>query len=315
MSRIRAATHIAALVLIAIASSIASSVRAQDTTASKEVMERRQQEMLSKVVWQKGPVKASLGSRGEINVPANYQFADPDNARTFLEALGNPSDGNELGVVMPLPSTIKNDADFFFIVFTFQDVGYVKDDDKSELLTDDAANAILNSIKTATDNANELRRQRGWPTVNIGGWDTKPFYDPVTNNLTWAIQILEQDSAGVNYDSRILGREGVIAAKMVVSQGSLAALVPTYRNMVQHVSFKQGQRYSEFRSGDKVATYGLIGLAAGGATVAIAKAWKGLVKLIVVGIGALFAAIGSLFRKIKSFFTGGNKQTTNSTSA
>ena len=36
--------------------------------------------------------------------------------------------------------------------------------------------------------------QRGWATLSVEGWATKPFYDRATNNLTWAITA--HDNAG-----------------------------------------------------------------------------------------------------------------------
>ena len=45
----------------------------------------------------------------------------------------------------------------WFVVFEFEDVGYVKDDEKKSL----DAGAMLSSIKTNTDRANQVRRQNG----------------------------------------------------------------------------------------------------------------------------------------------------------
>ena len=74
--------------------------------------------------------------------------------------------------------------------------------------------------------------------------------------------------------------------------------VPTVKGLLTGFRYKKGSRYAEWRSGDKVAAYGLTGLIAGGGTVAVAK--TGLLaklgamlakggKAIVVAIIAFFA--------------------------
>jgi uncharacterized membrane-anchored protein len=48
--------------------------------------------------------------------------------------------------------------------------------------------------------------------------------------------------------------------------------------LLQNYSFNEGEKYSEFRSGDKIAEYGLSALIVGGAAAAAVKtgAFKGL---------------------------------------
>jgi uncharacterized membrane-anchored protein len=65
----------------------------------------------------------------------------------------------------------------------------------------------------------------------------------------------------------------------------------------------QGERYAEFKPGDRAAEYGLAGLIVGGAAAAAAKsgALKGFIKVIGVAAIAAFAALaaflGRLFRR------------------
>ena len=72
--------------------------------------------------------------------------------------------------------------------------------------------------------------------------------------------------------------------------------------MLSGFDFVQGQKYAEFRQGDRMAAYGLTGLIAGGGVAVAAKTglfkwiWKGLVAAV-VGIGALFK---KLFRREKA---------------
>ena len=67
-----------------------------------------------------------------------------------------------------------------------------------------------------TEEANKIRRQRGWGTIDVVGWERMPFYDANTNNLTWAITGSSEEGNSVNYSTRLLGRRGVINADLVI---------------------------------------------------------------------------------------------------
>jgi uncharacterized membrane-anchored protein len=78
--------------------------------------------------------------------------------------------------------------------------------------------------------------------------------------------------------------------------------------MLTGYSFQSGQSYAEFRSGDKVAKYGLAALVLGGAAVGAAKlglfAWVAVLlkkgwKLIIIAVAAVAGAIKKVFAKIK----------------
>jgi uncharacterized membrane-anchored protein len=73
-----------------------------------------------------------------------------------------------------------------------------------------------------------------------------------------------------------------------------------FKAVLAGYSFNEGERYAEYRSGDKVAEYGLSALIIGGAAAAAAKsgAFKGLAKFIGIGVIALFASIGGFFKRL-----------------
>ena len=89
---------------------------------------------------------------------------------------------------------------------------------------------------------------------------------------------------------------------LVTDPTTLSATLPKFKNVLAGFGFKQGQRYAEFRQGDKVAEYGLTALVVGGATAVAVKAglfkwlWKGLV----VGFLAVIAFFKKLFSRKKS---------------
>jgi uncharacterized membrane-anchored protein len=81
----------------------------------------------------KGPAKAIMGSVAEVRVPEGYLFSDSKGTRTLLQAMGNPTNGRELGFLAPTNMD-------WFVVFEFDNIGFVKDDDKDKLDAHLAAN-------------------------------------------------------------------------------------------------------------------------------------------------------------------------------
>jgi uncharacterized membrane-anchored protein len=240
--------------------------------------------------WTTGPASADLGDIAQIELPEGYRFSGKAGVRRFLELTQNPESGNELGVLLPPDSD-----DMWFVIFEFNPIGYVKDDEKDDL----DADGILASIREGTAQANKERERRGWSTMNIVGWHTAPHYDLRTNNLTWAITGSGSDGNVVNYSVRLLGRRGVMNVDLVLSPEQIEAVVPAFETVLGGFTFKAGSRYAEFRQGDKIAAYGLTALVAGGAGAALAKSGllSKLWKVIVVGIAALVGFIKKLFGK------------------
>lgn len=257
-----------------------------------------------KIGWQKGPFVAKLGSVAEINVPEGYEFADGDGARKVNELSGNPSNGSELGVMVPLGHA---DADNWAIFFEFDETGYVKDDEKTSI----DAGKLMDSIKKGTEQENEERKKRGWVPFHVLDWQLKPFYDQTTNNLTWSIigeAENEKHDRTINYNTRILGRRGVMRTDLVLDP-SLSATVPAkYNELMKGFHFTAGSRYADFVKGDKVAEYGLTALIAGGATAVALKTGlfakllallAGLWKVIAVGLAALATRIKNIWNAIR----------------
>jgi uncharacterized membrane-anchored protein len=250
------------------------------------------------IEWQEGPGTGQIGAIAQINIPEGFRFAGKDGVRRFLELTENPSSGNELAVMVS-PST---GGEPWFVIFEFNQIGYVKDDEKDQL----DANAILQSIRSGTERANEERRKRGWAAMNILGWSTPPRYDAVTNNLTWAIRGSSEGAEVINHSVRLLGRKGVMDVDLVLGPGQVSTAVPAFDDLLSGFEFSPGSRYAEFRPGDRIAEYGLTALVAGGVGAAAAK--SGLLgklwKLLVVGF---LAAVAAIKRAVASVF-GSKKQ-------
>jgi uncharacterized membrane-anchored protein len=243
------------------------------------------------VNWQKGPSVGDLGGNAQVKVPQGYVFAGSADTRTIMEANHNPITGREMGFVAPA-------GEDWFAVFEFDDVGYVKDDEKDSL----DQNALLDSIRQGTEAGNKERVKRGWPTMTILGWETPPRYNDTTHNLEWAIRATSEGAPVVNHNTRLLGRGGVMEVTLVTNPATLKETLPKFKTMLEGFEFKQGHQYAEFRKGDRTAAYGLTGLIVGGGTAALVKtgAFKWIWKALVAGAAAVAALFKKLFSRNKN---------------
>jgi uncharacterized membrane-anchored protein len=236
-----------------------------------------------------GPATARLEGIAQIDVPAGYQFLDGKTTRALMKASGEPTSGREQGLLMPT-------NEHWSVIFEFDDVGYVKDDEKDKL----DADKLLVAIREGTARANQERERLGSPPLEIVGWEQPPRYDSVTHNLEWAVRATSSGRPILNYNTRLLGRKGVMEIVLIIDPDKLSATLPTFRELLAGCSFQSGQNYAEYRSGDKLAKYGLAALIVGGGAVgaaklgmfawlavALKKAWK-LVVVAVVGVIAFF---------------------------
>lgn len=246
----------------------------------------------------KGPATAQLGDVAELQVPEGFMFLNGDQTRAMLQSAGDPVSGNELGFLRPASGG-------WAVYFEFDDIGYIKDAEKEKL---DAAK-LLNNFREGTAAANKERAKAGSPSIEIIGWDKEPVYDPATQNLEWCLRARSDGHEFVNYNTRLLGRTGVMEVVLVVDPDNLDATLTEFRSVVAGHKFQTGQSYAEYRPGDKIAKYGLGALVLGGAAVGAAKlglfaslalflkkAWK----LVIIGL----IAFASFFRKIFGKITG-----------
>ena len=249
--------------------------------------------------WIGGPARVDLGDDlARMDLGEDYLFAGPDDTRLIMQYYGNPPSEAEMGIILP-----RSEEEDWFLILEYYPVGYVRDDDKGEI---DAA-AILESYRQGTEEANREREKMGAAPLHIVGWYEEPRYEEQTNNLTWAMLAQSEDHQVVNYNIRILGRGGYTSAVLVADPQSLAAYKPQVDSIIAGFTYRQGNRYSEFIQGDRVAEFGLTALVAGGAGAAAAKLglFKALGKAgkaIFVAIAAFLAAIGRFFRKIFGLF-------------
>jgi uncharacterized membrane-anchored protein len=239
--------------------------------------------------FQSGPATFPMGEDlAEIDLSENYVFLDRKDTVRLLELTQNPESGREKGTVLPI-----SDAEDWFVVFEFDDIGYVPDED-SELDADE----LLASFREGTRASNETRKEMGWPTMEIVGWHDSPRYDPVTKNLTWAIVGASEGVQSINRIVKVLGRRGVMTLTLVASAEELDMADYQLAKLIDNYRFQSGGTYAEYLPGtDKLAEVGLAALVVGGAGAALVKSgilarfWK----FILVAVAGAGAAIKRLF--------------------
>lgn len=254
------------------------------------------QEAAEKIKFLKGPATAKLGFVAELNVPEGYVFVDGKTLRGLLQAAGEPVSDNLLGSVEPTNA-------HWSVMFSFDDSGYVKDDDKDKLNAD----KLLQQFKDGTEEANKFRAKSGIPPIHVVGWEQPPKYNETTHNLEWALRGTSEGQEILNYDTRILGRKGYMTVKLIVDPEEFKTVLPEFRNLMAGYKFVSGETYAEYRPGDKVAKYGLAALVAGGAAVGAAKLgllgsvmlfFKKAWKLVVIGIVAVLGMFKKFFGRL-----------------
>ncbi len=253
-----------------------------------------QENPLATLDWQFGPTEGQIGDRAKIHVPDGYVFLDSQDTKKLMELMENMPGENEY--------VFGADNLSWFAVFHFNPVGYVKDNDALD------AQSLLDAVRQGNEQGNMERRKRGWRTMTILGWRFQPRYDEANNLLEWAF--LAQDDATkqeiVNYNTRLLGRNGVMQVVLVTQPDTLDSSVVAFKQAISKYSFVSGERYADYRNGDRVAEFGLAALVAGGAAAVATKkgfwailagffavAWK-FVAAAVIGV---LAWVASLFKR------------------
>ena len=257
----------------------------------------RLEKILASLEPQRGSVLLPK-AKARLALGDGYYFLGPADARKVLvDGWGNPpaaADG-VLGIIFPAGKTFLDET--WGAVVTYEKTFYVSDADARSADYDQ----LLNDMKSGEAAANEERRKAGYESIHLVGWAQPPTYDPARHDLIWAREIRfgEQTDNTLNYDVRHLGREGVLSLNMISSMSQLAEVRAAAQALAKTAEFEAGSRYADYREGDKKAEFGLAGLVAAGAGVAVAKklgflavllafAKKGLV-FLVAGAAGLWA--------------------------
>ena len=261
-------------------------------------------ELVSQLTPERGEIKLR-GAPVTLTVPDGFDYYDKADTKIIAEDIwGNPPATDRLGMIFEAGAN-PSDADAWGVIMFYEQTGYVSDEDALDTDYDE----LLRELQAATRASNASRQAAGYEAVKLVGWAADPSYDPDTHRMYWAKEVqfgsLEENT--LNYDMRVLGRRGVLSMTFVAAMTDLPRIEEAAPGVLSIPSFNEGNRYSDFQKGDAVAGYGVAGLVAGGAGLAVAKktgilavlllALKKFGVFILVGLGALFSFARRLFSK------------------
>lgn len=263
---------------------------------TEEELQARIAELDASLPWRTGEISLGNGV-ARLVLPDGYRYLEPKPAKSVLEDVwGNPPGGLTWGMIFPVESGPFHPSGWG-VVLQYIDEGHVSDDDADEVDYDE----LLEDMQSSARAENEDRTEAGFGTLEIVGWAERPHHDGVRHHVYWAKELQFEDSPGrtLNYDVRVLGREGVLSMNAVAGLEELAAVREGMAALLAGVEFVPGNRYEDFDSStDNLAAYGIGGLIAGKLALkaglfkgllALLVAGKKLVILAVVGIGAFFS--------------------------
>ena len=240
----------------------------------------------------------------KLTVPEGFVFLNPDDTKHLLvDYWGNP----DQSVDWLLGSLVSSDFDIYGEVeiaypLSYFDEGYVSDEDAEDIDYDDLLKEIKKDLK---DKYESDPTGSKWEIV---GWAWKPNYDKVNKTLSWAKHfVIDNYKEVINYDVRILGREGYVIIRAVADPVDKDKLIDDNSDIVSSVKYDEGYRYEDFDpETDHIAEWTIGGLIAG-KVLAKAGIWAIIAKFGKVIIVALLALFAAMRKRIASLFSRRNK--------
>lgn len=244
------------------------------------------------------------GGIAALDVPETFRYLSPAHAdKILVEAWGNPPGTKTLGMLFPTDVSPLA-ADGWGVVITYRDDGHVDDSDAAGIDYD----ALLKQMKEDAAEDNKERQKEGYEPATLVGWATTPRYEAGSHKLYWARELSfpSADEHTLNYDVRVLGREGVLSFNAVAGMSKLPDIESRMKEVMSFADFKPGRRYADYKEGtDRTAAYGIGALVAGklAAKAGLFKLLLGALiagkKLVLVALAGVVGVIAKLFRRNK----------------
>lgn len=242
--------------------------------------------------FQEGNIKLP-GDVATLTLPPSFRYLSPaDTERVLVDAWGNPPGAVTLGMIVPANvSPVEQNG--WGAIITYDKDGHVKDDDADSIKYDE----LLKDMQESVSEHNAARKEKGYAAMTLVGWAERPHYDKAQHKLYWAKELRTEGDQqnGLNYNVRVLGREGVLVLNAIAGRDQLDAIKVEMQKVTAFTNFTPGLRYTDFNaSTDKVAEYGLAALVAGGVAaklglfgklLALLLAFKKIILLVVAGFG------------------------------
>lgn len=248
-------------------------------------------------------------SLAKIETPAGFKYLNHENTVKVLEqAWGNSDVGDTLGMLFPEKMSVFAE-DAWGIIITYLDDGHINDSDAKSI----DYRKLLAEMQNSAAEENKERKKANEPQIEIVGWAEPPTYDIATKKMFWAKEIRFEGNKKntLNYNIRILGKEGVLVLNAVSGMDQLKMIQSHLKPVLASVSFTPGNLYADYKEGEhRTANYGLGGLVAGGLALGAASkmglfkvlltALLAMKKLLIVVAIAAFTFIQKFFKNRKS---------------
>jgi uncharacterized membrane-anchored protein len=252
--------------------------------------------------YKTGVIELESGS-AKLTVPDGFRYLDKAESMYVLTDLwGNPADSSILGMLVPVNRGLLQ-ADGWAFTISYDEMGYVKDDDAADINYDD----LLQEQQKETKEENPERIKQGYQPIEFIGWASHPYYDKDRKILHWAKELkFGADTLHtLNYNLRVLGRKGIFMLNAVASMRELPEVKSNINKVIGSVEFKEGSKYADFNPEvDEVAAWSIGGLVAGkilakvGFFALLLKFWKIIAFAILAASGTIWKFIrGKMQRK------------------
>lgn len=277
-----------------------------EPTAEEAEYARQAQEFYDSLTRQTGVVTIANGLVS-LNVPESHYYVGASDARRIIVDLwGNPptsADGVE-GIIFRANANPATGAWGALVQYVAE--GYVPDDEARTINYAD----LMRDMQGGTESENTWRRENNYPEIQLVGWAEQPHYDESSHKLFWAKELVfgQAPLHTLNYDIRVLGREGHLVLSFVATMPELELIRTEAPAVMEMANFTSGNTYADYREGvDQRAAYGIGGLIAGGALAAVAQKTgllaiilalgKKFIVLILAGLAALGGMVTRMFRR------------------
>ena len=282
-------------------SGLTAAAPAEEKAAAPEMTA---EQFLAQLHLQRGKITLP-GGIATLDLPANFRYLSPTDAeRVLVDAWGNPPGMVSLGMIVPAKTSVL-ERDSWGVIVTYEKEGHIKDDDADSIKYDE----LLKDMQASVLDNNAERKKQGYPGIHLMGWAEKPSYAKETHKLYWAKDLMvDGGEHSLNYNVRVLGREGVLNLNAIASMQQIEAIKKEMQQVTAFTEFTEGNRYTDFDSKtDKVAEYGLAALVAGGVASKLGLFGKLLALLLAFKKVLLLAVVGGGAAIVK-FFTGKRKE-------
>jgi len=221
--------------------------------ADARVVNQSPAELMASLHFQKGKITLPSGI-ATLDLPPQYEYLPPEEANKILvSAWGNPKRADTQGLIVAADHSVLG-PDGWAVVVRYIADGHVRETEADNLQYED----ILRGLQRQADEDSAHRFKNGYNSLSLLGWADVPSYNPKTHqyDLAKELAVLGNTETTLNYDVRILGRQGVLDLNGVAPMHDYN-LVKRHIDLLTGVTqFAAGQAYSDFNPlTDHIAGY------------------------------------------------------------